>query len=221
MSCAATTAGSRSRSRPTSRWTSPWRPDPGSRRTYDAGVEEDAARMAIVAGGTRLGARGLVAAAEGNISVRLSGDRLLVTPSGQRKDELRSGDLLVVPLERPGEGDRASSDGRLPTSDIAIHRRLMRARSDVSVVAHAHLPVAMALTLAGERPDPRCLPETALFLPELPVIPFAEMGSETLAERVAAAFTGVTRPRAVILERHGALAVGTGDSPADAVRQAV
>jgi L-fuculose-phosphate aldolase len=185
-------------------------------------VEEDAARLAIVAGGARLGARQLVAAAEGNISVRLSGDRLLVTPSGRRKDELRPDDLMIVPLERPGEGDAVSPSGRLPTSDIAIHRRLMHARRDVSVVAHGHLPVAMALTLAGERPDPQCLPETALFLPELPVVAFAEMGSKTLAERVASAFSAAIPPRAVILERHGAIAVATEtDGPAEAVRQAV
>src|SRR5215218_860425 len=150
--CAATTAGSRSRSRPTSRRRSRSPPDPGCGRTYDAGVDDDAARIAIVDGGARLGARRLIAAAEGNISVRLSGDRLVVTPSGQRKDELRPGDLVVVPLQRPADGDRPLPDGRLPTSDIAIHRRLMHARRDVSAVAHAHLPVAMALTLAGERP---------------------------------------------------------------------
>jgi L-fuculose-phosphate aldolase len=184
-------------------------------------VEESRIRAAIVTAGARLGARGLVAAAEGNLVVRLGDDALLVTPSGRRKDELTPDDLLVVPLERPEDGDRADGAGRRPTSDIAIHRAILAQLGDVTAIAHAHLPTAMALTLAGERPDPLALPETALFLPVLPVVAFGAMGSDELAARVAAALAdGEPLPGAVILERHGAVAVGTG-APERALVQAV
>ena len=68
----------------------------------------------------------------------------------------------------------------------------------------------MALTLAGEVPDPAALPETAFHLPRLPFVPFAEMGSAELAERIAAALSDGPEPLpgAVVLERHGAVAVG-------------
>ena len=68
----------------------------------------------------------------------------------------------------------------------------------------------MALTLAGEVPDPAALPETALFLPRLPYLPFGEMGSAELAARIAAALVEPPDPLAgaVLLERHGAVAVG-------------
>jgi ribulose-5-phosphate 4-epimerase/fuculose-1-phosphate aldolase len=71
----------------------------------------------------------------------------------------------------------------------------------------------MGLTLAGEIPDPSALPETALFLGQLPLLPFGEPGSTELASRVAAAFAegGDRRPVAVLLERHGAVAIGVGD----------
>lgn len=173
--------------------------------------DEASLRAAIVAAGRRLGARGLIAAGEGNLSVRLPGDRLLVTPSGRRKDELEPEDLLVVGL---ADGADAPADtgpaGLRPTSDLAIHRAVMRARRDVVAVVHAHLPACMALTLAGEAPDPAVLPETALFLPRLPVLAFGEPGSAELADRLAAAFAEPPEPRpgAVILERHGAVAVG-------------
>jgi len=138
----------------------------------------DRLRDGIVAAGRRLGARGLIAAGEGNLSVRLSGERLLVTPSGLRKDELRADDLVIVPLEPGAHSESAVSGSRRPTSDLAIHRAVMRARPDVGAVAHAHLPAAMALSLAGEVPDPGSLPETALFLPRLPLVPFGTPGSE-------------------------------------------
>ena len=51
---------------------------------------------ALIRAGRRLGARGLISAGEGNLSVRLDADRLLVTPSGRRKDELDIDDLVVI-----------------------------------------------------------------------------------------------------------------------------
>ena len=56
----------------------------------------DAAGSAIVAAGRRLGARRLIVAGEGNLSVRV-GDRILVSPAGRRKDELTAADLVLVP----------------------------------------------------------------------------------------------------------------------------
>lgn len=172
-------------------------------------MELEAARQALIGGGRRLGARGLIAAAEGNLSVRLDSDRLLITPTGRRKDELTADDLVIVRLGHD-EAAARSGTGLAPTSDLAIHLAVYAARPDIRAVAHAHLPASMALTLAGEIPDPTSLPETALLLPRVPFVPFGEMGSHELAARVAAAFSEGSEPlpRAVLLERHGAVAVG-------------
>jgi ribulose-5-phosphate 4-epimerase/fuculose-1-phosphate aldolase len=166
-------------------------------------------RAAIVAAGRRLGARGLIAAGEGNLSIRL-GEDLLITPSGRRKDELAPGDLVVVPLS--GAGQAAARGSRLrPSSDVAIHRAVYAARPDVLALVHAHLPAAMALTLAGEVPDPAVLPETALLLPRVPFVPFAAAGSDELAAAIAKALAEPPEPLpgAALLERHGAVAVGS------------
>ncbi|HEX7471518.1 MAG TPA: class II aldolase/adducin family protein [Candidatus Limnocylindrales bacterium] len=177
-------------------------------------TDERAAREAIVAAGRRLGARGLVVAAEGNLSIRL-GRTLLVTPSGRRKDELAPDDIVEVDLDPPtdGTGGAAGSGGR-PSSDLAIHRAIYRARPDVGAIAHAHLAASLALTIVGLAPDPADLPETAALLPRLPYIAFAPAGSEVLAAAVATAFTDrgttgeVALANAVLLERHGSIAVG-------------
>ncbi|MEO8272868.1 MAG: class II aldolase/adducin family protein [Chloroflexota bacterium] len=168
-------------------------------------------REAIVAVGRRLGFRGLISAGEGNISCRLSDGTLLVTPSGRRKDELVPGDLLIVPYLAAAETGTGAGGGPRASSDIAIHRAVYEARPDVAAVVHAHLPAAMALTLAGEVPDPGALPETALLLPRLPFIPFATPGSAELAMDVARAVSEPPEPLpgAVLLERHGAVAVGS------------
>ena len=170
-------------------------------------------RAAICAAGRRLGARGLISAGEGNLSLRLGGT-LLTTPTGRRKDELEPGDLATVPID-PVAGPAPT--GPPPSSDIAIHRAIYAARPDVVAVVHAHLPASMALTLAGEVPDPSALPETAYHLPVLPFVAFEAMGSDALAARVAAAFSAAgPAPRAVILERHGAIAVGSDEGAGQA-----
>ena len=165
----------------------------------------------MVAAGRRLRAGGLVAGTEGNLSIRVGG-ALLITPSGRRKDELEPEDLLVA----PGNGESAAASGHVgprPSSDVAIHRAVYAARPDATAVVHAHLPASMALTLAAETPDPAVLPETALLLPRLPLVGYGTPGSAELAGRIGAALgTGPPPlPGAVLLERHGAVAVGDGD----------
>jgi L-fuculose-phosphate aldolase len=171
-------------------------------------VDERRAIAEIVAAGRRLGSRGLISATEGNLSIRLDGERLAITPRGWRKDELAAEDIRIVPLRAAVAGAPGDEPG--PSSDLAIHRAALTARPDAHAVAHAHLPAAMALTLGGEIPDPAVLPETALFIPRLPFVPFGIPGSDELARRIAAALT--TRPEpypdALLLDRHGAVAIG-------------
>jgi L-fuculose-phosphate aldolase len=172
-------------------------------------MDLSSAAASIVAAGRRLGARGLISAAEGNISIRLDDGRLALTPSGQRKDELELDDIVVV---SPDDGARSarSASGHGASSDLAIHLAVHAARPDVTVVAHAHLPASLALTLAGEVPDPAVLPETALFIPRVPYLTVGTPGSDELAARIAGALTEPPEPYAniVLLERHGAVAVG-------------
>ena len=135
----------------------------------------------LIRAGRRLGARGLISAGEGNLSIRLDADRLLVTPSGRAR-------MSWHPTTSSSSGSATRSAmpcraaGRGPTSDLAIHLAVHAARPDIGAVAHAHLPAAMALTLAGEVPDPSALPETAL-LPAAPAVPVARDPGERRAGR--------------------------------------
>ncbi len=168
-------------------------------------MDERTAAEQIVVAGRRLGSRGLISAGEGNLSIRLDDHRLAITPRGRRKDELTADDIVLVRVDLG-----SSETGAAPSSDLAIHLAVLGARPDVGAVAHAHLPAAMALSLAGEVPDPAVLPETALFIPRLPYLTFGEPGSDELAGRIAEALTSgpAPPPDAVLLERHGAVAVG-------------
>jgi L-fuculose-phosphate aldolase len=110
-----------------------------------------------------------------------------------------------------------SRSGLGPTSDLAIHLAIHDARPDIWAVAHAHLPASMGLTAAHETPDPAALPGTAVLLPRLPLVALGVPGSDELASRITNALTVPPEPlaTAVLLERHGAIAVGA--DPAQAV----
>ena len=170
-------------------------------------MDQQSAGTALVAAGARLERTGLIAATEGNLSVRLDDGRLLVTPGGRRKGTLAPAELVLVDL---ASGTALTAPPPGPTSDLAIHLAAYRARPDVRAIAHAHLPASMALTLAGVIPDPAALPETAAFLPRVPFVAAGELGSAELAARIAAALGEPPEPLPVValLERHGAVAVG-------------
>jgi L-fuculose-phosphate aldolase len=176
-------------------------------------IDAHEARTAMVAAGARLGARGLIVAAEGNLSIRL-GSTILVTPSGRRKDELAAADILEVSLDAVEDPADVGDGHPRPSSDIAIHRAIYAARSDVGAIAHAHLSASLALTIVGSLPNPGSLPETMMFLPRLPFVHFAQPGSPELATAVVEALTDrgsagdMPYADAVLLERHGAIAVG-------------
>jgi len=155
-------------------------------------------RRGMVDIGRRLEQKGLIVAAEGNLSVRLGGHAFLVTPSGVGKGDLRPQDLLVV--------DRAGrcTAGR-PTSEWPMHRAIYEARPDVGAVCHAHPPWATAFSVAGRDLDGAILTETEAILPRVPLASRARPGTEEVPESIVPWIRGHD---AVLLDSHGVVAVG-------------
>jgi len=112
-----------------------------------------ARRMALCC--RQLAARGLIAGRDGNLSVRLGPERLLVTPSGFIKSLVTPADMVEVDFS--GKARRRSS--RKPTSELELHLRILRHRPDVQAVVHAHPPAATGFAVAGEAIPGNLLPE--------------------------------------------------------------
>jgi L-fuculose-phosphate aldolase len=148
----------------------------------------------------RLHERRLIGAGEGNVSCRLGRNRLLVTPSGASKGHLRPGDLVVVDLA----GDVVRGRGR-PSTELAMHLAAYEARPDVDAVVHAHPLTAIAFTVAGVPPPDDLLPEAVLVLGAIGVAPFATPGTAEVPRSLAPLWRN---HQVVLLERHGALALG-------------
>jgi L-fuculose-phosphate aldolase len=178
-----------------------------------AGREQEL-REALVRAGRRLYQRGLVAGTEGNLSVRLDVESILITPSGLVKGDLEPSDLIRAnastgqPLVEPGgpavAEDIAPARQFLPSSEIGMHLALYD-RADVAAVVHAHPPYATAIAAAGQSLEPPILAEQPLLLGEVPVLPFALPSTAEVADAVSDL---PATCRAFLLAHHGATTVG-------------
>lgn len=158
-------------------------------------------REALCAACRRLHARNLLAAGDGNLSVRLEDGRILMTPSGINKDRLHPGELALL------DACGAVLAGA-PSSEAQLHLAIYRTRPEARAVAHAHPPTAIAWTLARpglEALPCEALPEVILATGGVPVVPYARPGTRELAEGVV---SYLAQHRLMLLARHGAVAWG-------------
>jgi L-fuculose-phosphate aldolase len=149
--------------------------------------------------GRRLYQRGLIAAGDGNISVRLPNGTFLMTPSGLCKGELQPEDLTII--DRDGRLIHAAA-GRKQSSEQLLHLHAYRHRPDVLGCVHAHPPTAVALTLAGISMTEPLLPEALLALGPVPTAPYARTGTSEMGAAIEAF---VADHDTILLSHHGAL----------------
>jgi L-fuculose-phosphate aldolase len=158
------------------------------------------ARRAIVEIGRRIWQRGYVAANDGNLSVRLPGDRIVVTPTGRSKGFLEPADLVVVTLD----GVRVA--GALePTSELAMHLFAYRRRPDALAVVHAHPPKATAFAASGVPLAECVLPEVVLTLGSVPLASYATPSTEEVPRSLEDLIGTYS---AMLLRNHGVLTLG-------------
>ncbi|HEX6106735.1 MAG TPA: class II aldolase/adducin family protein [Gemmatimonadales bacterium] len=143
---------------------------------------------------------GLIAGADGNLSVRYAPDRVLVTPRGLLKAELGPADVVEVDLQ-----GRRLDGCRQATSELDLHLRVYRRRPDCGAVVHAHPPSATAFAVAGEAIPEDVLPEITLLMGRVPLVPYATTGTPELGDAVEPFLAGHD---ALLLANHGALTWG-------------
>jgi L-fuculose-phosphate aldolase len=160
-----------------------------------------ARRMALCC--RQLAAQGLIAGRDGNLSVRLGADRVLVTPSGLLKSLVTAADMVEVDLA----GKLRRRTTRKPTSELDLHLRILRSRPDVQAVVHAHPPFATAFAVAGQEIPGNLLPELIFVVGPVPLVPFGMPGTPELGERIVP-YIEAKRHQALLLANHGAVTLG-------------
>jgi L-fuculose-phosphate aldolase len=149
---------------------------------------------------------GFTPGTSGNLSVRLSHDCILATPTGCSKYLMRPNDMVTVDLE-----GRQLSGSRKVTSEIGMHLAVYNARPDITAVVHAHPPIATGFACAGRALDEPLCAEAIMTLGPVPLAPYATTGTDELAASLAHL---IPTHSAILMANHGA--VTYGDSLLDA-----
>jgi L-fuculose-phosphate aldolase len=135
----------------------------------------------------------------------LAARRVLVTPAGMSKVDLRPADLVEIALD--GSAPRRGGDrsGRRASTEVGPHLRIYARRPDAAAVVHAHPPAATGSGVAGEGFMAPVLPEIILQVGGLPLVPYATPGTTAVAD----AFEPfLDRHDAFLMANHGATTVG-------------
>lgn len=152
--------------------------------------------------GHRLWERGFVAANDGNISVRIGKNEMLITPTCVSKGFMSPD--MIIRMTMDGEvispGNQYS-----PSSEFRMHVQVYRERDDVTSVVHAHPPYCTSFAVAGIPLDRCALPEAILTLGKVPVAPYGTPSTEELPDSIKGYIKGSD---AILLANHGALTVG-------------
>lgn len=153
--------------------------------------------------GKRMYSRNMVAANDGNISVKLSQNEYLCTPTGVSKGFMSPD--LICKVDAMGNLLQ-DNNGCRPSSEIKMHMRVYEKREDVNAVVHAHPSFATSFAIAG-------IPLTQPVLTEAVIgfgcIPIAEYGTPSTMEIPDNIEKYLPYFDAVLLENHGALTWST------------
>jgi L-fuculose-phosphate aldolase len=157
-------------------------------------------REEIVRYGRMLHERGFVAAMDGNLSVRLKDDRILVTPTCLSKGAMRPSDMVIVDLE----GKRVSGR-RNVTSEIGMHLLIYRSRADVQAIVHAHPPTATGFAAAGIALTEPLVCEVVMGLGCIPLARYGTPGTSELTQTLEPYVSGYD---AILMSNHGVVTYG-------------
>jgi L-fuculose-phosphate aldolase len=161
---------------------------------------ESQLRAEIVEVGRRMYSRGYTASNDGNISVRLGTERLLMTPKSVCKGFMTPDMMCITDLQgRKLQGDRD------PSSEMLMHLEVYRQRPDAHAVVHAHPPIATGFAVAGIPLDRAVLAEVLTTLGSIPIAGYATPSTSELPEAVR---KYIKAHDGMLLANHGALTVG-------------
>jgi L-fuculose-phosphate aldolase len=157
-------------------------------------------REEIVRFGKLLHQTGLIAATDGNLSVRLENGNILSTPTLMSKGLLEAHDLVIV-----GPQGNKVSGARDVSSEIAMHLLIYGRRRDVGAVVHAHPPTATGFAAAGMALDRALCAELVATLGSVPLARYETPGTPELAQALAPL---IGDHDAILMANHGVVTCG-------------
>jgi L-fuculose-phosphate aldolase len=149
----------------------------------------------------RLYRQGLTTTSGGNISLRISSELILLTPSATDKGNMTAEQIAEIGLDGTNHTPQLK-----PSIETSMHLEIYKRHPHVQAIVHAHPPMASTFVAARKPINVRLIAEAYAIVGEPEYAPYALMGTGGLADSVAGSFKKDTF--CILMENHGVLCVG-------------
>jgi L-fuculose-phosphate aldolase len=149
----------------------------------------------------RLYWKGLTTTSGGNISLKVSDDIILITPSATDKGRMRWNEVGIMTIT----GENLTSELK-PSIEYEMHLSIYRKKKDVSTIIHAHPLFASAFTAMKCKIDTNLTAEARAICGDPCFVHYALMGTKELA---SLASENIANSDILLLENHGILTTGS------------
>jgi L-fuculose-phosphate aldolase len=149
----------------------------------------------------RLYKHGLTTTSGGNISLRLSEELILITPSATDKGRMKWKEVGIVTIF----GENLTPDLK-PSIETAMHLSIYKKKKEVLAIVHAHPVFASLFTAIKSKINTSLTAEAKAILGDPLFVRYAVMGSLALADVAA---ENILKSDILLLENHGILTTGS------------
>lgn len=154
----------------------------------------------IIDSGLRLLSEGLVSRTFGNVSIRLDGTFMLITPSGRMYDDLITDDIVIVNYH-----NYEYMGSIRPSSEFKLHAEVYRSRTEINAVIHTHQQNASTVAAAHKTLPPILDDMAQLIGADVKVAEYAHSSSDEIVSNTLYALEG---RMAALMANHGAICLG-------------
>ena len=133
--------------------------------------DERAIRTEIVKMVRRACDQKLMASSYGTVSVRWRGNDFLITPPGIQRWDIDEEDIVQVK-------DGMAEAGKTPSHSAALHYEIYRRNPKVNAIILTQCPSLMGFCTTDSKFDVRTIPESWIFLQDVPKFPFGAQYTE-------------------------------------------
>jgi len=109
--------------------------------------------------------QGLMISSYGTVSVRWKGNDFLITPTNVARWDIQNKDIVQIK-------DGKREPGKLPSRATWLHQEIYKRNPHVNSIILTQTPYLMAYSVTGEKLDVRTIPESWIFLQDIPNVPF-------------------------------------------------
>lgn len=135
--------------------------------------EERAIRTEICQIVRRACSQGLMCSSYGTASVRWKGNDFLITPSNVQRWDIDPEDIVQVK-------DGMVEAGKMASRSVALHYEIYRRNPKVNSIILTQSPALMGFCTTGVNFDVRTIPESWIFLQDIPTFPFGSQYDDHL-----------------------------------------